>query len=170
MTEWVIAPNLMCYFLLNDIMDLQMSRFGTLVSQRPCGVFYAARSHFIEVLRSNTRRDSLLVLWFDITYTHDTQHTQGPIDWYTHISIYLHHLLCAHSIYLYYTEWIICWYQRFTLQSSTILLLFKNYWLLKVTYICWFDLIRLSSSYKTQRILRGIVWKSKTHHHSQRER
>ena len=39
------------------------------------------------------------------TQTH-TRHTQGPVDWHTHINTYLHHLLCAYSSYLYYTEWL----------------------------------------------------------------
>ena len=50
----------------------------------------------------------LLVLWFNITDTQthlykDTQHTQGPAYWHTHINIYLHQLLCAHSSYLVIT-------------------------------------------------------------------
>ena len=52
----------------------------------------------------------LLVLWFDITHTHThththtkyTQHTQGPVDWQTHINLYLCQLLCTYSSYLYY--------------------------------------------------------------------
>ena len=46
-------------------------------------------------------------MWFFdmISYTQkqthkDTQHTQGPVDLHTHINIYLHHLLRAHSRYL----------------------------------------------------------------------
>ena len=36
------------------------------------------------------------------THTHkDTQHTQGPVNLHAHINIYIHHLLCAHSNYLY---------------------------------------------------------------------
>ena len=50
------------------------------------------------------------IMWFFagtliLYHTHKhTQHIQGPVDWHTHINIYLHHLLCAHSSYLYYTE------------------------------------------------------------------
>ena len=47
-------------------------------------------------------------------HTQDTQHTQRPVDWYAHIKIYLHHLLCAHSSYLYCIEWITHWYQNCT--------------------------------------------------------
>ena len=69
----------------------------------------------------------LLVLWFDITHTNthihkDTQHFQGPVHWHTHINIYLHHLLCAQSSYLYYNEDLL----------STMFFLFKNYSLVKV--------------------------------------
>ena len=52
------------------------------------------------------------------TLTHTkTQSTLGPVDWLNHINTYLYHLLCAHSSYLYYTEWIIHWYQKFTFYS-----------------------------------------------------
>ena len=40
------------------------------------------------------------------THTHTHTHTQGLVDWQTHINIYLHHLLCAHSNYLYYITWL----------------------------------------------------------------
>ena len=41
------------------------------------------------LLRSDTYCSFLLVLWFDMTQTHeDTYLSQGPIDWYTHINIY----------------------------------------------------------------------------------
>ena len=55
------------------------------------------------------------LIWYH-TYTHthihtkthrDTQHTQRPLDWHTHIIINLHHLLCVPSSYLYHIEWII---------------------------------------------------------------
>ena len=53
----------------------------------------------------------LLLFWFDITNTDkDTRHrTYRDQHNYTHINIYWHHLLCAHSSYLYYTEWITFW-------------------------------------------------------------
>ena len=50
---------------------------------------------------------SILVLWFDITHTH--KHTQLPrttARTHTQINIYSHHLLCAHSSYLYYIKWL----------------------------------------------------------------
>ena len=49
LTEGAIAPHLMCYFLINDIMDLYMSSLGTLVPQRLCGMFYATMRQFTEV-------------------------------------------------------------------------------------------------------------------------
>ena len=49
LTKWAIAPHLMCYVLLHDIMDLHMLSVGSLVPQGPCGVFYATRHHFNEV-------------------------------------------------------------------------------------------------------------------------
>ena len=50
----------------------------------------------------------LLVLWFNITDTQThtytkTHSTLGPAYWHTHINIYLHQLLCAHSSYLVIT-------------------------------------------------------------------
>ena len=72
---------------------------GTLV---PWDVFYTTRR---QVYGGLTHCGFLLVLWFDIKHTH-TKHTQRPVDWYTHINIYLHHLLCAHSSYLYYIKWL----------------------------------------------------------------
>ena len=60
-----------------------------------------------------------ILLWY---HTHKqshkhTQHTEGPVDWHTHINIYLHQLLCAHNSYLYYIEWIIHWYKKFSVHS-----------------------------------------------------
>ena len=45
------------------------------------------------------------------------KNTHTPVDWHTHINTYLHHVLCAHSSYLYCTEWIINWYQKFTFHN-----------------------------------------------------
>ena len=46
-------------------------------------------------------------LFYEDYHTHKyTQHTQGPEDWHTHINIYLHHLLCAYSSYLYDIKWL----------------------------------------------------------------
>ena len=49
LSEWAIATHLMCYFLLNDIMDLLMLSLGTFVPQGPCSVLYATRGQFTEV-------------------------------------------------------------------------------------------------------------------------
>ena len=77
-----------CVILLNDIMDLHMSSFGTTVLERPCCVFYVSR----------------ILIWYH-KHTHKyTQHTQGLTDWQTHVNIYQRHLLHAHSSCLYYTE------------------------------------------------------------------
>ena len=55
--------------------------------------------------------------------------THRYTDWRTQINTYLHHLLCAYSSYLYYTEWIIHWYHKFTFHN---VFSFKNFSLLKV--------------------------------------
>ena len=85
-----------------DNMDLHMSSLGTLAPEGSWCVFYATRHQAYWAL---THVVFLLVLWFDITHKH-TQHTQGPVDWYACIIIYWHHLLCAHSNYLYYIKWL----------------------------------------------------------------
>ena len=69
-----------------------------------------------------------LIWYLTHTNTH-RENTQGPVDWHTHINIDLHHLLFAHSSYLYYIEWIFHWFQKFTFHMS---FLFKNYSLVKV--------------------------------------
>ena len=74
-----------------------------------------------------------------LSKTHTYKHTEGPIDWHTHINIYLHHLLCTNSSYLYYIEWTIYWYQKFTI--------FYLYYMVKVIHL----LIRC---YKT----RFFIW------------
>ena len=76
--------------LLNDIMDLLMPSLR-----------YDLRCVLCNKVSNLLRSDTcvfLLVLWFDITQTHSTHR---PVDWHTHINIYLHQLLCAHSSYLY---------------------------------------------------------------------
>ena len=48
LTKLVIAPHVMCYFLLND-MDVHVWVLGNLVvSQGPCNVSYATRRQFTE--------------------------------------------------------------------------------------------------------------------------
>ena len=84
-------------------------------------------------------------------------HTQVPIDWHSEISTYQHHLLCAHSSYVYYT-----------VQRSTMSLLFKNSWLVEATYLS----IRFSNttffSWSTN-TKRYDANKLKTHPHSLKE-
>ena len=58
---------------------------------------------FTEVWHMWFFTDTLMLLSHTQTQKH-TQHTQGPVDWHTHINIYLHHLLCAHSSYLCYIK------------------------------------------------------------------
>ena len=92
-----------CAILLNDNMDLHMSILGTLVPEGPWCVFPATRRQVYWGLTHN------LVYYrysdFVITHKH-TQLTQGPVDWHTHINIYLHQLLCAHDSYPYYIKWL----------------------------------------------------------------
>ena len=103
--------NIWCSIYLYDIMDLHISNFGNLVPEGRWCVFYALRRQIYWGLTHN------MVFWwcFDLishtqthTHTHtNTQHTKGPADWHTNTNIYLHQLLCTHSSYLHYTEWII---------------------------------------------------------------
>ena len=107
-----------CTILLNDDMDLYMSSLCTLVPEGPWCVFYATKRQGYWGLTHN-----VVFYWYSdlILHTHtNTQHTQGPVDCHTHMNVYLHHLLCAHSSYLYYIKmikWIIHWYQKFTFHN-----------------------------------------------------
>ena len=82
-----------CAILLKDIMDVHMSNLRALI----CVLCNKVTS----LLKSDKWCGFLLVLWFDIIRTHtrrhtsheDTHHTQGPVDWHTHINIYLYQLL-----------------------------------------------------------------------------
>ena len=102
-------------------MDLHMSSLDTLVQEGPWCVFYATRCHVYWSLTRNVvfSWSSDLISHTNIhTHTHtDTQHTQVPVDWHTHINISLHHLLCAHSSYLYCIEWIIYWHPKCTFHN-----------------------------------------------------
>ena len=88
--------------LLKVIMNLQMSSLGTLAPEAPWYVFYAKRCHVYLSNWGLTHNAVICWYWLDISHTHThthkhTQHTLGPVDWHTHINIYLHQLLCAHS-------------------------------------------------------------------------
>ena len=81
----------------------------------------------------------------------------GPVDWYTHINIYLHHLLCVHKSYLYYAEWTIHWYQKFTFHYAFSV---QNLFASK-SHICWLDAIILGSYCETNNTVRNSVNKTK---------
>ena len=68
-----------------------------------------------------------------ISHTHKVRpYNEGPVGWHTHKNTYLHHLLCAHSSYLYYIEWIITDIKNLL---STMSFLFKNNSIVKVIYL-----------------------------------
>ena len=107
------------FYLVNDIiLWIYTSSLGTLVPERPWCVLCNKAS---SLLGFDTY-GFLLVLWVEFTHinTHTNMHTktQGPVDWHTHINIYLHHLLYAHSSYLYCMDWIIHWHQTFIFQNA----------------------------------------------------
>ena len=57
------------------------------------------------------------------THTHihkDTQRTQGPTDWHTHINLLTPLVLCAHSSFLY-------WMNNLLISTSTMSFLFQSY-------------------------------------------
>ena len=81
-------------------MDLHMSSLGTLVTEGPWCVFHATRCQVYWVLTHN-----VAFYWYsDLlphtqTYKHThTHHTQGPVDWHTHINKYLQYILCPQHI------------------------------------------------------------------------
>ena len=92
-----------CTTLLNDNMDLHMSSLSTSVPKGLDACFMQQGITFTELWH---------IIWFFngsdlISHTQaHTQHTQRPADWRTYINIYLHHLLCAQSSYLYYIKWL----------------------------------------------------------------
>ena len=82
-----------CAILLNDIMDVHMLSFRTLM--------HVLCNKTSSLLSSDTWCNFLLVLWFDLTHTQtntnthththtkETQHTQGQVEWHTH-KIYIY--------------------------------------------------------------------------------
>ena len=92
--SWV-SHHIWCAILLNDI-NLHMSSLST---RRTLMCVLCNKTS--SLLRSDTCSLGQMHL-ISHTQTHKhTQHTQGPVDWHTHINVYLHHLLFAHSSYLY---------------------------------------------------------------------
>ena len=112
-----------CGILLNYIMDLHMLNLGILVPEGPWCVFSATRS---QVYWGLTHVVFYCCSDFVIT-DRNTQHTQGEVDWHTHINMYLHHLLCAHSSYLYYIKWLKNNYFPQCLFFSKMIHLWKSY-------------------------------------------
>ena len=82
-----------CVILFNDAMDLHMLILGTLVPEEPCCVFYTTRHQIYWGLIYNEIFCKYSVLISHIqTKTCSTNKGQK------------HHLLCAHSSYLYFIE------------------------------------------------------------------
>ena len=141
------SRHIWCAIWLNDIRDLHMSSLVALVPEGPWCVFYATMH---QVYWGPTH--NVFFRWYSnlISHTHththshihtnkDAQHTQGPVGRHTHINIYLHHVLCAHSSYLYHVKWIILWCQKFTFHN---VLYFQIFFTCK-SHISWLDAIRL---------------------------
>ena len=103
LNEW--SCHTWCAILLNDV-DLHVLSLCTVVPEGPLCVFYVTRCQIYWGLTHN-----VVLYWYSDLISHTqtykrTHHTQGPVDWHTHISIYLHHLLCVNSSYLYYIKWL----------------------------------------------------------------
>ena len=102
--------------LLNDVTNLNLLSLGALVAL--CYVVYATwHQIFWRFDLDDVVFASNLICYHTHTHTHThthkhTEHTKGPIDLQTRISIYWQQLLCAHNRYLYYTEWTTCWYKN----------------------------------------------------------
>ena len=86
-------------------MNLRMSILGTLVPEGPWCVFHATRHH-LHWGHTHTHTHT-----HAHTHTHTTHSVTSRLN-HTHINIYLHQLLCAHSSYLCYIEWIIHWFTK----------------------------------------------------------
>ena len=94
------SRHIWCAIVLNDNIDLHMSSLST---RRTLMCVFC--NNVSSLLSSDTYCG---FYWYSdlISHTHKhTQHTQGSVDCRTHINIYLHHLLCAHSSYLYYIKY-----------------------------------------------------------------
>ena len=87
--------------LLSNNMDLHMFSLGTLVPEGPSCALWKKSINFTEVWDIMWFFTGALI-WYH-TYKHTT-HSGAPR--LTHLyNIYLQHLLCAHSSYLYYIKW-----------------------------------------------------------------
>ena len=95
------------------------------------------------------------MLWLDFIHTQlYAYYTKGPVDWHTHINIYLHQLLCAH---LYYIEWII---------KNLLSNVFSFQKLLTCqSHICWLDAHK-TFLWNTNNTDGNGVNKQKTHTHA----
>ena len=109
-----------CAILLNDNMDLHMFSLGTLLPQGSWYVLYAKGIKFTEIW-------NMFFYWYSDLISHTQTHTaHSEASRLTcPYNIYLHHLLYAHSSYLYYIKWLL----------STMSFLFKNYSIVKVIYL-----------------------------------
>ena len=82
-------------------MNLHMSSLGTLEPEGACVRFMQLGVTFSEVWHNVIFSGTLI--WYH-PHQH-IQYTQGPVDWQTHMNIYLYHLLlCGHNSYLYYIK------------------------------------------------------------------
>ena len=99
LSKWVIVPHLMCYFT-NWYQGSTHVKPWYLSTRRTLMCFLCSK--FTEVWH---------IMWFfagTLIWYQDTRHTLACR--LTHpYPTYSHHLLCTHSSYLYYTEWIIHW-------------------------------------------------------------
>ena len=66
--------------------DLNLSRFGTLVSDVPCYVFYAASSWVYSSFDTDDMAFAGTLIWYQTYKQIHTHHTHGSIGW--HINIY----------------------------------------------------------------------------------
>ena len=96
----------------------------------------------------------LLVLWFNITQKQiHKRHTQGPIDWDTHIYVF-------HRSYLYHNKWII---YKNLLYRGPQGLCFSKTTHLWTSYICWLGSTGPRPCCETQIILIEMASMSKVH-------
>ena len=101
-------------------------------------MFYATRRQVYCRFDTDNMAFANSLIWYHTHKQIYAHQTQGPMDW--HINIYEHHLLCAHSSYLYHIELITRIRNLF--YRSQQYLFFKNFSLAEVTYL----LIRFSKT------------------------
>ena len=103
LNKWSCHIWLMCYFTYYLIIWVYTCQASLPKYEKDLDVCFMQQGVSFTAF-GHIRFFSGTLIWYH-TQKH-TEHTQEPVDWHTHMNIYLHHLLCAHSSYLFYIKWL----------------------------------------------------------------